>query len=136
MGRTHRRTARALVVGSCDDETIAWCDALRLWGFDAIATADVERALCSVAELKPVAVVVDLAMPGCDPLCLVAALRSHGPTRHIGIIAVTNELTPDVAELAIGRGCDVVLARPIDVDELAAEVERVSGRRRNQQRAA
>lgn len=136
MGRTHRRNARAVVVGSCDDETVAWCDALTLWGFEAIATANVERALCTVAELRPVAVVVDLAIPACDPLCLVSALRAHAPTRSIAIVAVTNDLTPDVAELAIGCGCDVVLARPIDVDELAAEVERVSGRRRTTQRAA
>jgi DNA-binding response OmpR family regulator len=128
MGR-RTRGSRALVVAREGDETDDWCETLDLWGFDAIACEDIERALCVVADLRPVALVLDLGIPGCDALDLVAALRAHDATSEIAIVAVTDVLTHDVAELALGRGCDVVVSRPIDVDELAAEVERHAGSR-------
>lgn len=139
---TKRHDPRALVVGRCDEETIAWCGVLQLWGFDALATAGIERALCAAAELAPAAVIIDLAIPGCDPLDLVCALRAHELTRDVAIIAIADVVTADVGQLATARGCDVVLSRPVDLDELAAEVEGCTGsralrtRKRSQRRAA
>ena len=56
----------------------------------------------------------------------MTALRQHGPTANTAAIAILPSLAEDVLELATGRGCDRGIARPIDPDWIAAEIDRVA----------
>ena len=125
-----RRAPRVLVVGASEPEGMACCDALRLWGFDPRWTSDAERALQLAAKHPPVALVIDLELSRHDPLDVVQALRDHGPTRDVAVVALAASLEDDLVELALQRGCDTMLAKPADVDEIAAEAERLLCRRR------
>lgn len=128
--KAERRPPRVLVVGPDEAEGASCCDALRLWGFDPRWTSDAESALRLAAERAPVALVIDLDLPRHDPLDVVQALRAHGPTRDVAVVALAGSLEDDLVELALQRGCDTMLAKPADVDEIAAEAERLLCRRR------
>lgn len=121
---------RVIVVSARPGDSDACCDALRMWGFEPCATDDAEVALALASREAPRALVIDLDLPRHDPLDVVQALRAHPPTRDVAVIALTDVLREDLAELATGRGCDTVLARPVDPDEVAAEAERLLCRAR------
>lgn len=128
--KTTRRAPRVIVVHGDAARASACCDALRIWGFDPCSTDDGEKALWMVAEMRPVAVVIDLELPRVDPLDVTSALRAHERTRDVAIIALAKSLEDDLVELATQRGCDTLLAEPHDGDEIATEVERLTSRRR------
>lgn len=124
-----RGSTRVLVVSGSDEVSEIAASALELWGYDAILAEDAQRATWVAAELRPAAVVLDLALPGVDVLDLATALRQHGPTRDVAIVALA-EPREDAIEYARSRGCDSVVRAPLDDgDELAFEIERVLSRR-------
>lgn len=123
-----RRPPRVIVVHGDPAQASACAAALRLWGFEPHSTDDGERALFMVAKLAPCAIVIDLDLPRVDPLDVTSAIRGCERTRDLAIIALARSLEDDLVELATGRGCETLLAQPVDVDEIAAEVERLTSR--------
>lgn len=97
--------------------------ALGLWGFDVRCTGSPERALELVARGPCAAVVVDLETPEIDGLGVVSAVRGHGPTRTLPLLALSDALDEAVHDLLRGSGCDRLLSGPFDPDSLAAQVE-------------
>jgi DNA-binding response OmpR family regulator len=123
--RPHRaQGARVLVVQADAMLSGRCCEALEARGLRPRAIDDGERALRLMADEGWEAVVLDLELPLIDPLGVVGAVRAHGPTRDLPILALASIPTDDVLELARGRGCDRVLDRALDVVKLAKEVER------------
>ncbi|GAB5545011.1 MAG: hypothetical protein SangKO_047710 [Sandaracinaceae bacterium] len=100
--------------------------ALAHWGYDCVTCRDASDALREAGEQAPRGVIVDTEMPYVDALDVVTALRQHGPTANTAAIAILPSLAEDVLELATGRGCDRGIARPIDPDWIAAEIDRVA----------
>lgn len=109
---------------------------LRLWGFDPVLTDDPERATWIAAELRPLAVVLELEIEGFDVLDVASAFRGHPRTRDLAIVALAERATADAVAYAKLRGCDSVLGSPCDGDALAAEVERLLAKRSDGHRAA
>ena len=102
--------------------------ALGLWGFDVRCTGSADRALELVAKGPCAAVVVDLDTPSVDALGVLSAIRAHGPTRTLPVLALSAGTDEAMGDLVRGRGCDRVLAGPFDADGLAAQVESVLAR--------
>ena len=102
--------------------------ALGLWGFDVRCTASAERALELLAKGPCAALVVNLDTPSVDALGMLGAIRSHGPTRTLPVLALSGSSDDAMGELVRGRGCDRILEGPFDADGLAAEVESVLAR--------
>lgn len=102
--------------------------ALGLWGFDVRCTASAERALELVAKGPCAAMVVDLDTPSVDALGVLSAIRSHGPTQMLPVLALSASTDEAMGELVRGTGCDRVIEGPFDADALAAEVESVLAR--------
>jgi excisionase family DNA binding protein len=78
-------------------------------GFDAGA---------KVEAFRPHALVLDLRMPGMDGFEVCRRLRARPTLRHIRIVAVTGEHTPENVDRIMEAGADACLAKPIDSDRL------------------
>ncbi|WP_395317154.1 ATP-binding protein [Variovorax sp. UC74_104] len=88
-------------------------------GLDALAKAE---------HFEPSIAILDIGMPGMDGCELARRLRAHPRLHDIGLIAVTGWGQPD-DRLRIARaGFDHHLLKPVDVDELAAALQKLERR--------
>jgi CheY-like chemotaxis protein len=76
-------------------------------------------------ELKPDVILLDINLPDIDGYEVARRLRqSKDPALHyVPIIAITANALKGDAEKALAAGCDVYMAKPINVRELWARVE-------------
>jgi CheY-like chemotaxis protein len=76
-------------------------------------------------ELNPDVILLDINLPDIDGYEVARRLRqSKNPQLHyVPIIAITANALKGDAEKALAAGCDVYMAKPINVRELWARVE-------------
>jgi len=76
-------------------------------------------------EIKPDVILLDINLPDIDGYEVARRLRkSEVPGMHyVPIIAITANALKGDAEKALAAGCDVYMAKPINVRELWARVE-------------
>jgi CheY-like chemotaxis protein len=92
------------------------------------------QALERARDLVPDAILTDLNIPGIDGYELMRRLRADSRTAAIPIVAVTGyaPFTQDPAR-AERAGCDVILTKPCDPDDLSRTlthlITEASGRR-------
>lgn len=83
------------------------------------------QGLSKAEELKPDVILLDINLPDIDGYEVARRLRqskiSH--LRVVPIIAITANALKGDAEKALAAGCDVYMAKPINVRELWARVE-------------
>jgi YesN/AraC family two-component response regulator len=84
------------------------------------------QALEMAAEYHPDIVLMDINMPLMDGLTSAQQIRKLAP--DIGFIVISAERNPETIQDAVSIGIQEYLIKPFTVDELAAAVERVSGR--------
>jgi DNA-binding NtrC family response regulator len=122
--------ARVLVVD--DERLVRWAVAETLGdrGFEVFEAADAESARRAITapERPPDLVLLDLRLPDCDDLCMVAFIRAHAPATPI--VVMTADATPEMIHEAIHLGAAVV-SKPFDVNRLASIVERAIALRRS-----
>ena len=76
-----------------------------------------------IATVKPEVVVLDLRMPGMDGFEVCRQIKSHKATAHVTVIAATAYPTQESHERIIECGAKLCLSKPLDLDELVAEIE-------------
>ena len=81
--------------------------------------ASVAEALHAANRLRPDLILMDWRLPDGDGFALCEALRRHGPTRHLPVIATTS-VPLRAAELHRARQlrCVPVLTKPVPLDAL------------------
>jgi len=95
---------------------------LRAEGYHAVEAADGDEALASIREKQPVAVLLDLKMPGRGGLDVLAEL---GPAlADLPVIVVTAFGGSSAAIEAIRRGAYDYLTKPFDLDEVLLTLRR------------
>ena len=80
-------------------------------------------------------VLMDLQMPVMNGFEASAAIRAAG-LRSLPIVAMSANAMPEDRQRALAAGMDEHLAKPIDVDELVATIERVTGTGQGEGRGA
>jgi DNA-binding response OmpR family regulator len=85
---------------------------LRLSGFDADEVYSAADALLFLAESRPCAVLMDLALPDADPLRLIRQFRAapHAPA----VVVVTGDTNPAHRKAAVAAGAADYLLKPAD----------------------
>jgi PAS domain S-box-containing protein len=79
----------------------------------------VASAVDAARRLRPDVLVSDWMLGDGDGIALCRALRRHGPTRHIPVIAATGmTLSAETRDYARQLGCETFLTKPIDLDTL------------------
>lgn len=96
-------------------------------GHTGVVVGDGEKALKCLAQLKFDVVLMDVMMPNLDGLEALAAIRlqEQSSGAHLPIIMATAHVEPgDRARFKLA-GADGFVGKPIDMDQLQAELVRV-----------
>ena len=123
-----RRVPRPQVVVVADDfEALRhiWRIGLSYSGFDVIEASTGAEALHLATHHRPVAVVMDLAMPVMDGLEATRRLKQDPRTTDVPVLMVTAHTSPDHKRAAEDAGCAAFLPKPADLDDLITALRRV-----------
>ena len=91
-------------------------------GYRVRTATNGDEALRLVDACKPRLILMDLQLPGLDGLSLTRQLKADPVNRDIQVIALTAYAMKGDEERARAAGCDGYLAKPVDIDNLAAMV--------------
>jgi CheY-like chemotaxis protein len=123
--RQGARPQLLLVADDEDDLRNMWLLWLSLWGFATVAARDGRDAVTKTNSLFPAVILMDLSMPRMDGLDAVCELRARKETAGIPVIGVTaHSLVTERAHLFRDH-CDALLEKPVDPDDLLAEIRRI-----------
>jgi CheY-like chemotaxis protein len=115
-----------LIVEDDLDTRVLYRDYLRYSGFRTVDAHNGHQALAKAHELRPAAILTDLAVPGMDGFEFCGALKTSAVTRDIPILAVTGHAEyleqPDRFARA---GIGLVLVKPCPPDVIAEELRRL-----------
>ena len=95
-------------------------------GIQVVACADGSRALSRWQASQPDVVLLDLSLPGCDGLQVLAEARAQGLSTPV--IITTARGTVGDRILGLNTGADDYLPKPFDLDELEARVRALARR--------
>ncbi|MHC3467442.1 response regulator transcription factor [Streptomyces sp. 7R007] len=102
-------------------------------GFGVHVESDGDAALAAVRRMRPVAIVLDIALPGTDGMEVCRRLREEGDWTPVLFVTARDEVTDRVLGLELGG--DDYLTKPFSPQELVARVKsllrRAAGPRRD-----
>lgn len=75
-----------------------------------------------IKKLKPHLIILDVLLSGSDGRTICKKLKSQNETKHIPIIMISAH--PDARKSALEAGADGFLAKPFDMGDLLARVEK------------
>ncbi|GAB4442947.1 MAG: hybrid sensor histidine kinase/response regulator [Anaerolineae bacterium] len=103
---------------------------LEVAGYTVVEAHDGLAAIKMAQELQPDLILMDINIPGIDGYETTTRLKSLPGLNHVPIIALTAKTLAGDRERALTAGCDGYIAKPINVDTLAAQLaEFLAGRR-------
>ncbi|HEU4385057.1 MAG TPA: transporter substrate-binding domain-containing protein [Anaeromyxobacteraceae bacterium] len=119
-----------LVVEDYLDSAQALADVLALHGHDVHIATNGRAGAARARELKPDVVLCDIGLPDMNGYEIARALRSDRELRSTFLIALSGYAQAEDTRRAAEAGFDAHLAKPADVEELAALVARAPLRTR------
>lgn len=90
-------------------------------GFEVVPCMDGALAIANWRHARPDLVLLDLSLPGCDGLDVLAQARAQG--LNCPVIVLTARGTVGDRILGLNTGADDYLAKPFDLDELEARIK-------------
>ena len=120
----HQRTL-ALIVDPAQGEREQYAEYLGHHGISTVEAEDGLHGIAKAASLLPDVIAVDLQKSHRDVADMCIRLRQQDSTRHIPIVAVTENGTASEIERAIRAGCTSVLVKPCSPSDLLDEIRRV-----------
>ena len=98
---------------------------VELSGYEAFTTLNSLEALTMAQVEQPSVVLLDVMMPKLDGFQLCKMLRADPKTRELPVIFVTAYSALDIEDRRTESGGDMVLPKPVGMDELVAAIESV-----------
>ncbi len=114
-----------IVVDEPDDERQLVLQRFQQRGFRAHVAENGRVALQLAREERPDVILMDMDRPTLDGWEYTRRLKADPVTRHILVVALSEDCQTDRRNLAMRVGCDGFEAKPLDVDHLIASVERL-----------
>jgi two-component system KDP operon response regulator KdpE len=96
--------------------------ALSAEGFRVVTASGGEEALARAEDVRPDIVLLDIVMPGLDGIEVMRQLRERRP---VPVILLTAKGSTTDKAMGLDLGADDYVAKPFDLDELAARVRAV-----------
>jgi len=109
-----------LVVDDDPDCRLIYSDYLRSQGWQVFTAGDGRAAIDKARELRPDALVLDLAMPRVDGWTVMKELRGSSWTSTIPIVVLT--AIGSTRDDAFETGCDAFLAKPCPPETLLLQL--------------
>lgn len=91
--------------------------------YDVLTARDGQQGIDLALERRPDLVVMDLSLPVLDGWQATRRLKSDPASASIPIVALTAHAMPGDEERAREAGCDDVLTKPVDEDQLLSILE-------------
>jgi DNA-binding response OmpR family regulator len=92
--------------------------------FRVVSARDAATAMEMVRTEQPVAVVLDVQMPG-SGLEALAKIKADPETAKLPVLMLTGERTPQTVMAAMKGGADDTMVKPFNPDALAERVSRL-----------
>jgi len=92
--------------------------------FTVETATDGYEALVKVGTFRPAVIILDAVLPGLDGVEACRCLRRLPETRDIRILGVTGH--PSVAPVLRGAGADACVSKPLDLNLVVRELERLA----------
>jgi len=97
-------------------------------GYEVLVAKDGKHGLEIAHNEKPDLILLDLAMPEMDGWSVAHRLKGDPVTKAIPVIAVTAYTMSSDRRMALNAGCDGFIAKPMNVPEFIAEIEKFLGK--------
>jgi two-component system cell cycle response regulator DivK len=98
-------------------------DLLQRNGYETIEANDGEQGVALARASNPALILMDIMMPKMDGIEATRILKTDSATKDIPIIALTSFAMKGDKERTLEAGCDLYLAKPVDIHELLKAVE-------------
>lgn len=117
---------RCIVIAD-DDPTIINLVKLRLGmaRYNVIATSDAQAALAMVRAREPVAVILDVQMPGGGGMSALSKIKSDPRMSNLPVMMLTGERNPETVMEAMTSGASDYMVKPFNPDTLLERVTRL-----------
>jgi two-component system cell cycle response regulator DivK len=119
-----RERLSVLVVDDQRDSLDMLTEYLSSCGFLVHTAADGFEAITVAVHVLPSIVLMDLMMPRMDGWEATRRLKADARTRDIPIIAFSAHSQPNGNAVARAAGCEDLLRKPCDLDQLAEELRK------------
>jgi CheY-like chemotaxis protein len=118
-----QRSRRILVIEDSDDNRAALRAALEQMGHEVLDSTDGITGAEAAIQHAPEVVLVDIGLPGLDGYEVARRIRA---ARGVGVllVALTGYGQPEDQRSALSAGFDVHLTKPVELERLAAVIER------------
>ncbi len=93
-------------------------------GFHFIGAGSAMDGLMMVKDCHPDIILVDINMPEVDGLTMTAEIKQDPGYQGTPIIALTANVMRGDRERSLNAGCDGYIQKPIDIDQLSAQIVR------------
>lgn len=96
-------------------------------GYATSVAYNADQALAQFDSVRPALVLLDVLMPGRDGWAVCRAMREHPHGAQARIVMLTGLGSERAREGMVTTGADELLAKPVDLNDLAACVRRILG---------
>ena len=120
-----RGPVRVLVADADVETRSLYQELLSRAGCDVVDAADGRDALVKALTRRPTLVIAEMRLPIFDGYALCEVIRRDSMTRGVPILVVTTETRPKELDRARDAGADCVLTKPVPLDVLLQEIQRL-----------
>ena len=124
--------SRILIMEDDDDTQGMVRFLLEYKGYEVMVAKDGKHGLEMAHQEKPDLILLDLAMPEVDGWMVAQTLKGDPETKAIPVIAVTAYTMSSDRRKALNAGCDGFIAKPMNVPDFIAEIEKFLGNRKSE----
>lgn len=96
---------------------------LEIEGYEVISAETGQVGIEQALTFLPDLVITDINLPDIDGYEVTEALKKNIKTGHIPVVAMTANVMKKDRDNVFRAGCDGYISKPIDIDELPAQVE-------------
>lgn len=111
-----------MVVDDAETDRHFLSELLRNAGYEVVAVDSAEAAHARIRESRPDLVLMDIVMPGQDGFQAIRELARSTETREIPVFICSSKVQASDRYWGIKQGAKAYFAKPIDSDELLAEI--------------
>ncbi|MCX2472982.1 response regulator [Pedobacter sp. MC2016-05] len=100
---------------------------LKAKGFDCLSATSAQEGFSIMEENEKVAVVLmDMMMPEMDGYQAISVIKKSDKMQNIPVLAVTAQAMVGDKERCLAAGAAGYISKPINVDELLTQIEKVT----------
>ena len=93
-------------------------------GFTVVGAETGPRGIELALTCDPVAILLDIQLPGMDGYAVARELRKNPALRGVPIVAVTSYAMAGDREKTLAAGCTAYMEKPIDPETFGEEIDR------------